>query len=222
MKMFNYCLTLIVFSFAACNGRTNSVDQPAIFIDTTKPFKKEIPTYPDGSQDIFYKLAKTKQKQLGLDSLESGFDNLQIRIWYDFSLVRERRLIVITNRGTNWKATIYNLQVDWDGHTETIISKTVKQVTPKSSWQIFLQKLMNFQVLTLPDQNDIPSYEGGNDGNTYNVEVATKNQYRFYGYWEPQMYQDKYWQAKNMADILNLIKREFDVCDEAEKFGGCK
>jgi len=221
--MVKYCLTIIIFSFfAACNGRTNSVEQQATFVDTTKPFKKEIPTYPGGGVGIFYKLAKTKQKQLRLDSLESGFDNLQIRIWYDFSLVRERKLVVITNRDTSWKATIYNLQVDWDGQTETILSKTVKQVTPKSSWYIFLKKLMDFKILTLPDQNDIPNYGGGTDGNTYNVEVATKNQYRFYGYWEPQMYQDKYWQAKNMADILKLIKQEFDVCEEAERFGGCK
>jgi hypothetical protein len=211
-----------MLSLVACNGQTNTVEQPAIFVDTTRPFKKEIPTYPSGGADIFYRLAKTKQKQLGLDSLESGFDNLQIRIWYDFSLVKERNLVVITNRDTKWQATIYNLEVDWDGHTETILSKTVKQVTPKSSWDILLKKLMNFKILTLPDQNDIPNYGGGADGNTYNIEVATKNQYRFYGYWEPQMYQDKYWQAKSMANILKLINQEFDVCEVAEKFGGCK
>jgi len=222
MKPFNYFFTLIVFSLAACNGRTKSGEQPATFVDTTMPFKKEIPTYPGGGVDIFYELAKAKQKQLGLDNLESGFDNLQIRIWYEFSLVRERKLVVITNGDTYWKATIYNLQVDWDGQTETILSKTVKQVTPKSGWDVFLKKLMDFKILTLPDQNDIPSYGGGNDGNTYNIEVATKNQYRFYGYWEPQVYQDKYWQAKNMVDILKLIKQEFAVCEEPERFGGCK
>ena len=44
-----------------------------------------------------------------------------------------------------------------------------------------------------------------------NVEVATKNQYRFYGYWEPHEYQNKFWQAKNMADILNLFEQELSV-----------
>jgi hypothetical protein len=210
MKLFNYILTIIVV-FAACNGQAISVNQPATFVDTTKPFKKEIPTYPGGGVDIFYKLAKVKQKQLGIDSLENGFDNLQIRVWYDFALVKERKLVVITNKATNWTATVYNLRVDWDGQTETILSKTIKKVTPKSGWANFSKKLLDLKVLTLPNQDDIPKYGGGEDGRTYNVEVATKNQYRFYGYWEPQDYQDKFWQAKNMADILKLFEEELGV-----------
>ena len=211
MKHFIYFLTIIVFVLGACNGQTNTLNQPATFVDTTKPFKKDIPTYPGGGVDIFYELAKTKQKQLGLDSLENGFDNLQIRVWYDYSLVRERKLVVITNKDTNWTATVYDLQVDWDGHTETILSKKVKQATPKSGWSDFSKKLLDLKVLTLPNQDDIPNYGGGNDGRTYNIEVATKNQYRFYGYWEPQEYQDQFWQAKNMADILKLFETELGV-----------
>jgi hypothetical protein len=210
MRNFFFILTLTVFSFANCKERTHS-NSPLSFVDTTKPFKKEIPTYLSGGVDIFYDLAKVKQKQLGLDSLENGFTNLQIRVWYDFSLVRERKLVVITNKDTNWVATVYDLQVDWDGQTETILSKKVKQVTPKSGWGNFSKKLLDLKVLSLPNQNDIPSYGGGNDGRTYNVEVATKNQYRFYGYWEPQEYQDKFWQAKNMADILKLFETELGV-----------
>jgi hypothetical protein len=87
----------------------------------------------------------------------------------------------------------------------------VKQVTPKSGWAAFSRQLLNLKVLTLPNQFDIPNYGGGNDGRTYNVEVATKNQYRFYGYWEPQEYRDKFWQAKNMADILSLFEQELGV-----------
>ena len=53
--------------------------------------------------------------------------------------------------------------------------------------------------------------EGGKDGKTFNVEVATKNQYRFYTYWEPHDYQNKFWQAKNMAEIIDLLKTELNV-----------
>lgn len=203
--MKQYCI-LILLAFTACNENINNVDQPANFIDTNTIFKREIP-----SVDIFYKLAKEKQKQLGLDSLENGFDNLQVRIWYDFSLVRERRLVIITNKDTNWKATVYNLQVNWDGRTETILIKEVKQLSPKSGWAVFSKKLLALDIVTLPDQDDIKDYHGGEDGRTYNVEVATKNQYRFYGYWEPQEYQDKFWQARKMTDILKLIEMEFGV-----------
>ena len=190
----------------ACNGQTNPVNQPVTFVDTNKTFKKEIPTV-----DIFYNLAKAKQKQLGLDSLENGFDNLQIRLWYDFALVRERRLVVITNKDTSWTATVYYLQVDWDGKTETILSKKIKQVTPKSGWATFSKKLLKLKIVTLPNQDNVKGYGGGFDGRTYNVEVATKNQYRFYGYWEPQEYQNKFWQANNMSEILKLFETELGV-----------
>jgi hypothetical protein len=66
-------------------------------------------------------------------------------------------------------------------------------------------------IVTLPDQDDIKEYYGGKDGRTYNVEVATKNQYRFYGYWEPQEYRDRFWQARKMIDFLKLIEMELGV-----------
>lgn len=182
-----------------------------MLIDTIKPFKQEIPTSGNGDVSIFYRLAKAKQQQLGLDSLENGFADLQLRIWYDFSLVRERKLVVITNKAENWQATVYNLQVDWNGRTETIVSKQIKNVTPKSGWTPFSTRLLALKIASLPDDSNVPGYGLGMDGNTYNVEVATKNQYRFYGYWEPQHYQDRFWQAKNMAAILTLLKEELGV-----------
>jgi hypothetical protein len=211
MRHFNFGLTITILFFASCKGQTHSSNSPIVFVDTTKPFKKEIPTYKNGSVDLFYELAKTKRKQLGLDSLENGFDNLQIRVWYDFALVRERKLVVIINRDTTWAATVYLLQVDWDGETETILSKKIKQVTPKSGWAIFSKRLLDLKIVTLPNQDDVKDYGSGFDGRTYNVEVATKNQYRFYGYWEPQEYQLKFWQAKNMAEILKLFETELGV-----------
>lgn len=211
MQKLYFILTVTASFFTACKGQINPTHQSMAFVDTAKPFKREIPTYQNGGVDLFYLSAKTKQKQLGLDSLENGFDNLQIRVWYDFALVRERKLIVITNKDTSWTAAVYDLQVDWDGRTETILSKKVKRVTPKSGWAAFSKKLLDLQVLTLPDQDDVKGYGSGLDGRTYNVEVATKKQYRFYGYWEPEEYQDKFWQAKNMADILGLFQQELGV-----------
>jgi len=209
MQIFYLIFTLSVYFFASCKEQT--VSQTFAFVDTTKPFKKEIPIYKDGSVNIFYSLAKARQKELKLDNLENGFDNLQIRVWYNFALVREMKLVEITNKDKNWTATVYNLQVDWDGETETLLSKKVKQVTPKSGWSNFSKKLLDLKVLTLPDQDDLPNYHIGMDGRTYNVELATKNQYRFYSYWVPQAYQEKFWQAKNMVNILKLLEQELGV-----------
>ena len=210
MRQTIFILTITLFFFVSCKGQKQSNSTNA-FVDTTKPFKKEIPKYKNGDVSIFYELAKAKQSQLGLDSIENGFENLQIRVWYDFALVRERKLVVIKNEGANWSATVYYLQVDWDGKTETILKKKIKQVKPKSGWTVFSKKLLDLQILTLPNQRDIKGYSLGTDGRTYNIEVATKNQYRFYGYWEPQEYQNKFWQAKNMSDILKLFETDLGV-----------
>ncbi len=202
MQQVNFILIAIVILFESCNSHTHG--------DSTSSFKKEIPTYIGGSVDIFYELAKYRQNQLGLDSLENGFHDLQIRVWYDFALVKEGKLIVITNKDTNWTAIIYVWQIDRNGTTETMVSKKIQQVVPKSGWPIFSKKLLDLQIVTLPTQDDVEGYSAGDDGRTYNVEVATKNQYRFYSYWEPQKNKNQFWQAKNMTEILNLLETELN------------
>lgn len=211
MQKSKFILPLIVLFLVGCQGQTNSKKQPISFVDTARSFRKEIPTFSDGKIDLFYLLAKDKQTQLGLDIIENGFNNLQIRVWYDYSRVIERKLVIITNKDSAWTATVYNLKVNWDGETETIISKQVRQVTPKSGWVNFAEKLMNLKIVTLPTMNSISGYEGGKDGKMFNVEIASKNQYRFYSYWEPQVYQDKFWQAKNIAELLDLFRTELNV-----------
>ena len=223
MNNIYFILLSSIFFFSGCKDRINIPQQPFPFVDSTKPFKKEIPIFQDGDTTIFYEVAKEKQRQLGLDSLENGFANLQIRIWYDFSLVTQRKLVIISNTQENWSAKVYDLKVDYDGIKETILTKYSYYKTPNSGWANFSKKLLDLKILTLPDHFDIPGYANSRatDGNTYNVEVATKNQYRYYGYWEPDLYKNKYWEAKNMAAILELLHQELGVCQLPQYFGGC-
>src|SRR5688572_16780294 len=107
-------IVITIIFLVRCKEGKNSSDYYKPFVDTTKVFKKEIPTYPDGQVSIFYKVSKDIQKQLNLDNLEKGFENLQIRLWYDFALVSERALIIITNKDSTWKSLVYNYKVDWD------------------------------------------------------------------------------------------------------------
>lgn len=216
MKNLNFIVTLTVLFLAACNGATNSDEkssaQPIAFIDTLQGFKKEIPTYDNGGLDLFYLWVKEKQKQLGLDSLENGFENLQIRLWYDSSRILGRKLVVITNRDTNWSAKVYNMKVIYDGENEKIFVFSTKQVSPKSGWPIFSKKLLDLQVLTLPDMYAIPDLvDNWKDGEGYAVEVATKMQYRFYTYHMPREFQAQYWQAKNLVEVLDLLAEELNV-----------
>lgn len=206
---------LIIFIYLVLTAAQKSsaffISTPSNFSDTVTPFKKEIPTF-NGSFDLFYKLKKQKEDQLKLDSLESGFDSLQIRIWYDYALFQSKDLIIIKRTKGKWTAEYFEMIVNWDPgkKTETIISNKIKPIMPESGWDSFITKLLNLDVMTLINMEDIPGLQDSwDDGVTYNVEVAEKRLYRFYSYHLPEKFEDKYWQAKKMVQILNLISNEF-------------
>lgn len=191
-------LFLVLFS-ASCKESANVNNQLIEFNNSTKHFRKEIRVYPNGMLDYFYTHSKEKSKQLGLDSLENGFNGLQIRIWYDVVNVSKQKVVVLTYSKGKWNGKVYYLKE----------LSQAKDVMPKSGWVTFANKLLNLKILTLPDGGDLSDCgDGGGDGSTYNVEIATENHYRYYGYWEPQDYQEKCWQAKNMKEILSLLSKD--------------
>ncbi|MGI6292207.1 MAG: hypothetical protein ACOXZH_07285 [Bacteroidales bacterium] len=125
-----------------------------------------------------------------------------------------RKLLIIKRTNATWTATAYTLTVDWDASnlTEKVKTQKAETLNPKNGWDSFLNKLFALQIMTLPNMDNISGLEDGwTDGISYNVEVATKKQYRFYGYHLPDKFQDKYWQAKNMVDILKLVETEFGI-----------
>lgn len=140
MKTIHFILTAFILFLTSCNEQRRSENSTASFNNTATFFKKEYPKSENGDFDLFYKLTKEKQNQLGLSSLENGFDNLQIRVWYDSSRAggRERKLIIITNTGSNRTAKINSMILAWIGQCEIIESRNIRFVTPRSGWTIFL------------------------------------------------------------------------------------
>ena len=173
--------------------------------------KKEIPTWSDGEVDLFYKLTKQKREQLKLRDLEEGFDSLQIRVWIDYSLIDFRELYTFEYQNNKWEGVYYFMRTDWNSSnlTETITETKRKIINPKSGWKDFSNKLIELEITTLPNMGDIEGLvDGWTDGTTYNVEIGTKNNYRFYSYHLPDKFTE-FWQAQNMVEILKLIEEEF-------------
>ncbi len=182
-------------------------------LDTTR-FRLEIPTWKNGETTLFYGLTQQKVEQLKIDPLQSGYDSLQIRLWYDYSLINLRKLLVIYNTNNVWTAVSYTMTVDWNSYkvTETIRSKERNIVSPKGGWDQFLKAMDELLIATLPNMDDIPDLvDGWTDGISYHVEIATESQYRFYSYHLPDKFSDKFWQARYFVDFLNLVEEEFGI-----------
>jgi hypothetical protein len=201
-------LFLIIYSFSPCSGQTKG--------DTSK-FKRDVPKEKEGFPENLTRIYDTRQKvkKMKLDNLENGYDSLQIRIWYDYELKIEKNMLIIKCQNGVWSAISYI----YEDRGDTIAKFRKEHLSPKAGWNSFINELYALKIATLPDMHQIPGMEGGLDGITYNIEYATKYQYRYYGYWGPAEFQDKYWQAKNMVKILNLIEKEFGIKMEYLKDG---
>jgi hypothetical protein len=205
MKNASLLLITLVFSFGCNEPKQNDIaTRPQLLVEST--FKREIPT-----EGYSFKSDKIKEKLLGLPNLESGFDSIQIRLWVDYALYKGRELYVIKNQYGKWTAEVYKMFVERDAaaETEEIISKQVFSVTPKIGWEDLIDSLLILRIETLPTMHDIPGLvDGWDDGVDYNIEFATNYRYKYYGYHLPEEFQDKFWQAKNMTQIVKLIRSQ--------------
>lgn len=163
-----------------------------------------------------YRFISYEASLLGLDSLVLGYDSLQIRIWVDSSLKHRKKLIVLKKQKAIWLADFLILEFESIPNSifEKPIVKEHKQIVFSSNWGEVIKAINNLSILSLLDQGKISGYAatGGADGITYTLEYATKSKYRFCSYWQPQVYQKKYWQAKKMMSfvltILEALKKD--------------
>jgi hypothetical protein len=169
---------------------------------------KEIPTGLKGKPTWSYIYDSQKAAQLGLDDLaRTGYDSIQIRIWFDYSMAIERHLIILKKSKGKWTCDFWTVQSKMNSTTDSqvVISSSVRQIDPKMGWSDFIGKLDSLHISTLPNGPG-----GGMDGASYNIEVATNDTYRYYSYWSPETTQAKFWGSRNMVEIIRLIEK---VCE---------
>lgn len=140
--------------------------------------KKEIPADKEGELDQFYIWIKQNASELGIDSLELGYDSLQFRIWLGHSMAVKRHLIIFKVKNHKWRGQLINFTETDDLHIDT---KDIDQVTPGSGWKQFEKKLNDLQIIQSLTEQDLNRHDGcgGADGMHYYFEIATLNKYRF-------------------------------------------
>lgn len=173
---------------------------------------KDIPLNTNGSPVLSYLHKEYIANKLSLEKLENGFDSMQIRIWYGYAFEDTGQLVIFTNENNKWTSDFLTLSFNVNENKDSVwsIGKELLRRNPKSGWDSFIKKLLDYQILSLPDMAEIDENITIADGHAFTVEIATNNNYRFYQYQEPEMVKDRLWQAKNMSYILKLIESEFE------------
>jgi len=159
-------------------------------------------------------MQKRALRYLKLESLEKGFDSIQIRIWYGCPLGPGELLVVLKSNKEKWGAEVCKIVYPatyqrWGDSITRIIFKD----SPKSGWIKFINRLFDLSVLSLPDEKQLKNlhYSVPMDGCGVDIEIATKNVYRKYGYGNPDIYDAEFLEAKNILSILKLINEEFGI-----------
>jgi len=136
-------------------------------------FHKEIPRYESGELSVYFESTRKNEKLLELDTIENGFDSLQIRIWYHYPKFRPpKNIFIIKNQNSKWTSLLYSYDTD-----------SIETITPKSSISRTLDKLFLYDILTLPNMHDIDGLEDNwVDGESYTIEISDKKHYRLYNY----------------------------------------
>ena len=134
-------------------------------------------------------------------------DDFEIRLWNGFGLTLLQGFILKRTAG-EWLA----VDLDWEVSENKPGKRIPKQIdrkleAPKSGWTTAWQKLIDAEILTLPDAKEINCEGGATDGISFVVEYNSQNTYRTYMYDNPNV--AKCEEAKRMIEIVKIIREEF-------------
>lgn len=191
-------LTLIILSFCVLE---NTFCQRKV--------SAEIPVDEKGNFVFLFNVVKKYNKLLDLPSLETGYDSLELRIWCNYGNLKKTHLIIVSNQAGKWDGTLFRLLIDKKNDTSYFLEKKKKlKLIPKSGWGEMIKAMNELRIPELKSYENLP-YGIGVDGQYYMVEIATKNNYRFYDYFDPQEAPKNYSEAIAFEKFLITLEKEF-------------
>ena len=128
----------LVFCFS-CKSKTTDIYKD---IDNTssqaKRFEIKIPVYKSGTQkgevNWIYGYIKKQTLDLGLDTLQSGYKDIQIRIWLHSWLAIKNDLVILSRTNHQWTGELITMTYKYNDSLQEhlIVKKESKQIAPKS------------------------------------------------------------------------------------------
>lgn len=209
-------LLMVLLFFSSCNTTQdkdiNKRNISAINeFNKSHAFIKDVPLKAAGSQDKIYLNIKNGLEKLGLEKIDTLYNNFQIRITNDFDNSGKLQLLSLKLEDSSWKGWYYRFAINRDDTTYKDIKADSFDVSPKDGWPNFINELISQDILYLPTMQKIPNFH--NDlvhGEYCFFEIASKNRYRFYYYNSPKYDDDiKIIEFKKIKEILKIIETNF-------------
>jgi len=156
--------------------------------------------------DFEINFSKSQSEFLNLPIIFKGVDSFELRVW-SFGFWTRSDLFILRYSQNKWVASNY-IYYDTDNIIDSLhlITKQVSNDTA-SKIQHYLTK---DSILNLPSQIAIPNFRDNTaDGETFHIEIATKNFYKHLCYHNPQYFNDQY--TKRFSKLLSFIESNFKI-----------
>lgn len=200
-------ITLSVISICCHNNYNKKPELKSTPNDTVT---RDIPEWY-ASGNFTQKMDKRLNTLLQLESLQDGFDSLQIRVWIECGS-NISSLIVLERKGNQWNAVFYSFKIYKKEKFDFDIRdfKTVIKL-PESGWESFSENLLKTGIIDLPDHIKFsPRYNLPNDAYRVSVEIGMLKKYRRYEYPELGLNSNISEGPGKLNQALKLIEREFN------------
>ena len=194
---------LLALLLSSCTLATQSPK-----LETVRPeprqFRLVIPKAP--WERIFFQSINERASIAKLPSLRTALPkgDLELRIWNGFGLTPLQGFVLRRSSG-KWSAIHLNginPRLPRDQYEKELGA-------PKTGWNECWTKLLDMEILSLPDAYGIECSTLMFDGMSYVVEINHQNTYRTYMYDNPSF--AKCEQAKKMITIGNIVAEEFNL-----------
>jgi hypothetical protein len=195
--------SVMFLGLVRCGTRSN---QPTIFI-------RDIPDFKNGHSLRLEGLSHSRDS-LQLDTLEYGYDSIQIRLWVTYAIKDTFQIVSIKRHKNQWSGVYCETALHYSMEHDSILyyTKWEKPLYPKTGWQPFVDSLIKLNILILPDCTKIKGYDFPFDGgNSVTFEISTVGQYRLYMYQLPGLNKNHFKEAANVDNILKLVSYEFGI-----------
>ncbi len=178
--------------------------------ETNYAFYKEIAKGTNNKERLLYSLRRS-ETMLKLDTVQNGFDSIEIRLWFSYSFISSDQLLVIKNKDNNWSGLFYDYRplFSEDRKSDPVLEIKSRNLFPGIPWTSVIDTLYKNNILTLPNYTQIKDYYSVNDPDVLSIEVSTRKSYRLYIY--PSPINTKSAETTNIENILNFLAQTFDL-----------